>query len=186
MIKPVRKIVIPVAGLGTRVLPATKSIAKELLPVVDRPLIDYVVAEAKAAGLEDIIFVTGRGKGAIEDYFDHSFELEATLRDKGKTELLDSLLDAKPAAGSVSYTRQQAPLGLGMRSGARVILLAMSLSRLRFPMRFPAEAPGLLPNLSMRTMRSGETLSPWKRCRLKRQANMVSSLRARPKAILLR
>lgn len=111
--KPVRKVVIPVAGLGTRVLPATKSIPKELLPVVDRPLIDYVVAEAREAGIDQIILVTGRGKGAIEDYFDHAFELEASLREKNKTDLLESLTGSMPKAGAVSYTRQQAPLGLG-------------------------------------------------------------------------
>ncbi|MBB5518639.1 UTP--glucose-1-phosphate uridylyltransferase GalU [Amphiplicatus metriothermophilus] len=111
--KPVRKVVIPVAGLGTRVLPATKTIPKELLPVVDRPLIDYVVAEAREAGLETIVLVTGRGKGAIEDYFDHAYELEATLAAKSKTELLDELRAGLPAAGEVIATRQQAPLGLG-------------------------------------------------------------------------
>ena len=147
MTKPVRKIVIPVAGLGTRVLPATKSIAKELLPVVDRPLIDYVVAEAKAAGLEDIIFVTGRGKGAIEDYFDHSFELEATLRDKGKTELLDSLLDAKPAAGSVSYTRQQAPLGLGHAIWCARNLVGNEPFALALPDEISGRGPGFITEL---------------------------------------
>lgn len=111
--KPIRKVVIPVAGLGTRVLPATKSIPKELLPVVDRPLIDYVVEEARAAGIEHFILVTGRGKAAIEDYFDHAYELEATLASKSRTEMLDALRRRLPAAGAVSYTRQQAPLGLG-------------------------------------------------------------------------
>jgi len=113
VMKPVRKVVIPVAGLGTRVLPATKSIPKELLPVVDRPLIDYVVNEAREAGIEHIILVTGRGKSAIEDYFDHAFELEASLKTKNKTEILDGLVKSLPAAGEISYTRQQAPLGLG-------------------------------------------------------------------------
>lgn len=111
--KPIRKIVIPVAGLGTRVLPATKSIPKEMLTVVDRPLIDYVVEEARDAGIEHIILVTGRGKAAIEDYFDHAFELEATLKAKNKTAMLDDLEARLPIAGGVSYTRQQAPLGLG-------------------------------------------------------------------------
>lgn len=111
--KPIKKVVIPVAGLGTRVLPATKSIPKELLPVVDRPLIDYVVDEAREAGIEHIILVTGRGKTAIEDYFDHAFELEETLKAKAKTDVLNALVDAIPGAGDVSYTRQQAPLGLG-------------------------------------------------------------------------
>ena len=111
--KPVKKVVIPVAGLGTRVLPATKSIPKELLTVVDRPLIDYVVEEAREAGIEHIIMVTGRGKSAIEDYFDHAFELERTLEAKNKTAMLTDLLENLPAAGDISYTRQQAPLGLG-------------------------------------------------------------------------
>lgn len=111
--KPVRKVVIPVAGHGTRVLPATKSIPKELLPVVDRPLIDYVVNEAFEAGIEHAVLVTGRGKGAIEDYFDHAFELEAGLSAKKKTEILDSVQASVHTAGSISYTRQQAPLGLG-------------------------------------------------------------------------
>ena len=109
----IRKVVIPVAGLGTRVLPATKSIPKELLPVVDRPLIDYVVAEAREAGIEHVVLVTGRGKGAIEDYFDHSFELETTLKAKNKADILKSVEAVIPRAGDLSYTRQQAPLGLG-------------------------------------------------------------------------
>ncbi|MEL7486618.1 MAG: UTP--glucose-1-phosphate uridylyltransferase GalU [Pseudomonadota bacterium] len=111
--KPVKKVVIPVAGLGTRVLPATKSIPKELLTVVDRPLIDYVVEEAREAGIEHIVLVTGRGKTAIEDYFDHAFELETTLEAKGKDAVLSALTEALPRAGDISYTRQQAPLGLG-------------------------------------------------------------------------
>ena len=111
--KPVRKIVIPVAGHGTRVLPATKSTPKELLPLVDRPLIDYVIGEAFEAGIEHVVLVTGRGKGAIEDYFDHAFELEAGLEAKKKNEILDSVRNVIPKAGALSYTRQQAPLGLG-------------------------------------------------------------------------
>ncbi len=111
--KPVRKVVIPVAGHGTRVLPATKATPKELLPLVDRPLIDYVVNEAFEAGIEHVVLVTGRGKGAIEDYFDHAFELEAGLEAKKKTAILDSVRGVIPKAGALSYTRQQAPLGLG-------------------------------------------------------------------------
>ncbi len=111
--KPVRKVIIPVAGHGTRVLPATKSIPKELLPLVDRPLIDYVVREAFDAGIEHVVLVTGRGKGAIEDYFDHAFELEAGLEAKNKSEILARVRKPIPKAGSISYTRQQAPLGLG-------------------------------------------------------------------------
>ncbi|VAW03073.1 UTP--glucose-1-phosphate uridylyltransferase, partial [hydrothermal vent metagenome] len=111
--KPVRKVIIPVAGHGTRVLPATKSIPKELLPLVDRPLIDYVVREAFEAGIEHVVLVTGRGKSAIEDYFDHAFELETGLEAKNKSDILARVRKSIPKAGSISYTRQQAPLGLG-------------------------------------------------------------------------
>ena len=111
--QPVRKAVFPVAGLGTRFLPATKAIPKEMLPVVDRPAIQHVVDEARAAGIEHFIFVTGRNKGAIEDHFDQAFELEATLRGRGKKAELDILSSALPAAGQTSFTRQQEPLGLG-------------------------------------------------------------------------
>lgn len=109
----IRKAVLPVAGLGTRVLPATKVTPKEMLPVFDRPALQYVVDEAIAAGIEHFVFVTGRNKGAIEDYFDKAFELDATLEAKGKTELLDELNAILPAAGTCSFVRQQAPLGLG-------------------------------------------------------------------------
>lgn len=111
--KPVRKAVFPVAGLGTRVLPATKVVPKEMMPVVDRPALHYVVEEARAAGIEHFIFVTGRNKGAIEDYFDRAYELEATLRDKNKLDILEHLTSELPAAGSTSFVRQQSPLGLG-------------------------------------------------------------------------
>jgi UTP--glucose-1-phosphate uridylyltransferase len=113
MHKPIRKAVLPVAGLGTRFLPATKSIPKEMLTVVDRPILQHVVDEARAAGVEQFIFVTGRNKGVIEDHFDNSYELEDTLRRRGKTRELDALLADMPAAGHASFTRQQAPLGLG-------------------------------------------------------------------------
>ena len=109
----VRKAVFPVAGLGTRFLPATKAIPKEMLTVVDRPVIQYVVDEARDAGIENFIFVTGRNKSAIEDHFDRQYELEAALAERGKTADLDALNQALPAAGSTSFTRQQEPLGLG-------------------------------------------------------------------------
>lgn len=109
----IRKAVIPVAGHGTRVLPATKSIPKELLTVVDRPLIHYVVDEAREAGIEHIVFVTGRGKGAIEDYFDHAVELEDALKSKNKTEIYEEVMTSLIPAGGASFTRQQAPKGLG-------------------------------------------------------------------------
>jgi len=111
--KKVRKAVFPVAGLGTRFLPATKTVPKEMLTVVDRPVIQYVVDEARAAGIEHFIFVTGRNKGNIEDYFDLQFELNDTLEKRGKTAQLDLLRSMQPAAGTTSFTRQQEPLGLG-------------------------------------------------------------------------
>ncbi len=111
--KPVRKAVLPVAGLGTRVLPGTKTTPKELLNVVDRPILSYVIEEGRAAGIEHFVFVTGRGKGAIEDYFDHHIELEAQLQAKGKTAILEQLRAELPKAGEMSFVRQMAPLGLG-------------------------------------------------------------------------
>jgi UTP--glucose-1-phosphate uridylyltransferase len=113
MPKPVRKAVFPVAGLGTRFLPATKAMPKEMLPIVDKPLIQYAVEEAQEAGIEEFIFVTGRAKSAIEDHFDHSIELETVLRERGKDDSLRSVLDWMPAPGHIAYTRQQVPLGLG-------------------------------------------------------------------------
>jgi UTP--glucose-1-phosphate uridylyltransferase len=111
MIKPLRKAVFPVGGLGTRFLPATKAMPKEMLPVVDRPLIQYAVEEAMEAGIEQIIFVTGRGKHAIEDHFDIAFELEATMSERGKSlEVLDA---TRLAPGRIAYVRQQEPMGLG-------------------------------------------------------------------------
>ena len=111
--KPIRKAVFPVAGLGTRFLPATKAMPKEMLTVVDRPVIQHVVDEARAAGIEHFIFVTGRNKGVIEDHFDSQFELERTLAERGKKNELDLLSRDLPGAGQTSFTRQQAPLGLG-------------------------------------------------------------------------
>ncbi len=111
--KRIRKAVFPVAGLGTRFLPATKAMPKEMLTVVDRPVIQHVVDEAKAAGIEHFIFVTGRNKGVIEDHFDSQFELERTLDERGKQKELAELKRDLPAAGQTSFTRQQAPLGLG-------------------------------------------------------------------------
>ncbi|HEX8233278.1 MAG TPA: UTP--glucose-1-phosphate uridylyltransferase GalU [Caulobacteraceae bacterium] len=111
--KRVRKAVLPVAGLGTRVLPGSKTVPKELLNVVDRPIISYIVAEGRAAGIEHFVFVTGRGKAAIEDYFDHHVELEQQLEAKGKTAMLRELLAELPQAGEMSFVRQMAPLGLG-------------------------------------------------------------------------
>ncbi|MGH6612748.1 UTP--glucose-1-phosphate uridylyltransferase GalU [Sphingomonas sp.] len=111
MIKPLRKAVFPVGGLGTRFLPATKAMPKEMLPVVDRPLIQYAVDEALEAGIEQMIFVTGRGKSAIEDHFDIAYELEATMRERGKS--MELLHQTRLKPGAVTYVRQQEPMGLG-------------------------------------------------------------------------
>jgi UTP--glucose-1-phosphate uridylyltransferase len=109
--KPVRKAVFPVAGLGTRLLPATKSTPKEMLTIVDRPLIQYAVDEARAAGIEQLIFVTGRSKASLDDYFDIGFELETTMRERGKS--LDALEPSRSGFGEIVSVRQQQPLGLG-------------------------------------------------------------------------
>jgi UTP--glucose-1-phosphate uridylyltransferase len=113
MQRRITKAVFPVAGLGTRFLPATKAIPKEMLTIVDRPLIQLAVDEARAAGIEHFVFVTGRNKSSIEDHFDKQYELEATLRARGKSSELDLLERDLPAAGQASFTRQQEPLGLG-------------------------------------------------------------------------
>src|SRR6186997_2235176 len=111
--KRIRKAIFPVAGLGTRFLPATKAMPKEMLPVVDRPLIQHVVDEAREAGIEHFIFVTGRQKAVIEDHFDRQFELEVTLKERNKAADLKLLSQDLPEAGTASFTRQQSPLGLG-------------------------------------------------------------------------
>ena len=109
----VKKAILPVGGLGTRFLPATKAMPKEMLPIVDKPLIQYAVEEARAAGIEEFIFVTGRGKTAIEDHFDRSWELEQTLESRNKQALLQQAVAFMPPPGQIAYTRQQEPLGLG-------------------------------------------------------------------------
>jgi len=109
----IRKAVFPVAGLGTRFLPATKAMPKEMLTVVDKPVIQYALEEARAAGIEDFIFVTGRNKTALEDHFDYSYELQRTLEERGKTAALESIKSWLPKPGQVASIRQQLPLGLG-------------------------------------------------------------------------
>src|SRR5207302_9923097 len=111
--KPIRKAIFPVAGLGTRFLPATKAMPKEMLTVVDRPIIQHVVDEAREAGIEHFIFVTGRNKGVIEDHFDRQFELELTLTEREKHSELENLSRDLPGPGTTRVTRQQSPLGLG-------------------------------------------------------------------------
>lgn len=111
--KKVTKAIFPVAGMGTRFLPATKSVPKEIMTLVDRPLVQYAIDEARAAGIKEFIFVTSKGKGALEDYFDHSLMLEQELRRKGKTELLDLLKATNMESGAIAYIRQHRALGLG-------------------------------------------------------------------------
>ncbi|MBM86486.1 MAG: UTP--glucose-1-phosphate uridylyltransferase [Rhodospirillaceae bacterium] len=113
MTVPVRKAIFPVGGLGTRFLPATKSMPKEMLPIVDKPLIQYAVEEAQEAGIEEFIFVTGRGKTAIEDHFDHAYELQTMLDSRQQSEALKVVKATIPLPGQIAYTRQQEPLGLG-------------------------------------------------------------------------
>ena len=113
MKRKVTKAIFPVAGLGTRFLPATKSVPKEIMTLVDRPLIQYAIDEARAAGIKEFIFVTSRGKSALEDYFDHAPDLETSLRKSGKTELLDILKSTSMDSGAIAYIRQHRPLGLG-------------------------------------------------------------------------
>ena len=113
MRKKVTKAIFPVAGMGTRFLPATKSVPKEIMTLVDRPLVQYAIDEARAAGIKEFIFVTSRGKGALEDYFDHNPFLEQELRRKGKTELLETLKQTNMESGAIAYIRQHRALGLG-------------------------------------------------------------------------
>ena len=113
MVQPVRKAVFPVAGLGTRFLPATKVMPKEMLPIVDKPLIQYALEEAQEAGIKDFVLVTGRGKNLMEDHFDNAYELEAILIERGKEAELDAVQRMMPDPGKLAYTRQRRPLGLG-------------------------------------------------------------------------
>ena len=111
--KKIKKAIFPIGGLGTRFLPVTKTIPKEMLPILDKPLVQYAVEEALEAGIEELIFVTGRGKGALENYFDHSIELEKSLKDHGENQILNSVQRMLLKPGAISYVRQQNPFGLG-------------------------------------------------------------------------
>ena len=142
--KRVRKAVFPVAGLGTRFLPATKAVPKEMLTVVDRPVIQHVVDEAKAAGIEHFIFVTGRNKAVIEDHFDSQYELERTLADRGKTKELEQLMAEMPRAGQTSFTRQQAPHGLGHAVWCARELVGITANNVAY-LRRPVEDPNAPP-----------------------------------------
>ncbi|MEJ2377966.1 MAG: UTP--glucose-1-phosphate uridylyltransferase GalU [Pseudolabrys sp.] len=143
----IRKAIFPVAGLGTRFLPATKAMPKEMLPVVDRPLIQHVVDEAMEAGIEHIIFVTGRNKSVIEDHFDRQFELEVTLQERGKKAELALLSQDLPEAGTASFTRQQSPLGLGHAVWCARELVGHEPFALLLPDVLVQHAPGCLAQM---------------------------------------
>ena len=153
--KRVRKAVFPVAGLGTRFLPATKAIPKEMLTVVDRPVIQYVVDEAREAGIEHFIFVTGRNKAVIEDHFDRQFELEATLQERNKQTDLKLLSNDLPEAGTASFTRQQSPLGLGHAVWCARELVGREPFALLLPDVLVQNKPGCLAQM-MEAYRAGE------------------------------
>ncbi|GAA3740822.1 UTP--glucose-1-phosphate uridylyltransferase [Sphingorhabdus rigui] len=141
----IRKAVFPVAGLGTRFLPATKAIPKEMLPVVDRPLIQYAVDEAREAGIEQMIFVTGRGKSAIEDHFDIAFELERTMSDRGKD--LSVLEPTRLAPGNCAYVRQQEPLGLGHAIWCARDIIGDEPFAILLPDEFMVGSPGCMKQM---------------------------------------
>src|SRR5436190_16812267 len=146
----IRKAVFPVAGLGTRVLPATKAMPKEMLTIVDKPLIQYVYDEAKEAGIEHFIFVTGRNKGVIEDHFDRMFELDTTLAARGNKKAEEEILARnQPAAGATSFTRQQAPLGLGHAVWCARDIVGDEPFAVVLPDELVLNTPGLLKQMVM-------------------------------------
>ena len=147
MKRPIRKAVFPVAGLGTRFLPATKAIPKEMLTVVDRPVIELAVNEAREAGIDHFVFVTGRNKAAIEDHFDKQYELEDTLARRGKTKELAELTASLPPAGKTSFTRQQEPLGLGHAVGCAREIVGDEPFALLLPDMFIHGSPGCLKQM---------------------------------------
>ncbi len=158
MPKRVRIAVFPVAGLGTRFLPATKAMPKEMLPVVDRPLIQYAVDEAKEAGIEHFVFITGRNKGVIEDHFDRQFELEWTLESRGKLEALKNLRADLPVAGQTSFTRQQEPLGLGHAVWCARDLVGDEPFALLLPDMLFKSKPGVLSQMIAAYERTGKNI----------------------------
>jgi len=145
--KPIRTAIFPVAGLGTRFLPATKAMPKEMLTVVDRPLIQHVVDEAREAGIEHLIFVTGRNKAVIEDHFDRQFELEVTLKERNKTAEIKALEADQPGAGTTSFTRQQSPLGLGHAVWCARELVGLEPFALLLPDVLVQNKPGCLKQM---------------------------------------
>src|SRR3981189_1053901 len=156
----IRKAVFPVAGLGTRVLPATKAMPKEMLTIVDKPLIQYVVDEAKEAGIEHFIFVTGRNKGVIEDHFDRMYELDATLSARGKKAEMEILARDQPEAGAMSFTRQQAPLGLGHAVGGAADIVGNEPFAVILPDELVLNTPGCLKQMIEAASKLGDKSNP--------------------------
>ena len=168
--KPVRKAVFPVAGLGTRFLPATKAMPKEMLTVVDRPLIQYAVDEAREAGIEQMIFITGRGKGALEDHFDIAYELESVMKGRGKS--LEPIESTRFSPGSIVSVRQQQPLGLGHAVWCARDIVGDE----PFAVLLPDEVMAGRPNALQQLVTAYENLP-------RKRINMVSSIRARATAM---
>ena len=152
----IRKAVFPVAGLGTRVLPATKAMPKEMLTIVDKPLIQYVYDEAREAGIEHFIFVTGRNKNVIEDHFDKMFELDTTLSQRGKKAEQEILAQNQPEAGAVSFTRQQAPLGLGQGVWCARDIVGIEPFAVVLPDELVLNTPGCLKQMIETANKLGE------------------------------
>ena len=175
--KPVRKAVFPVAGLGTRFLPATKAIPKEMLTVVDRPLIQYAVEEAREAGIEQMIFVTGRGKDALEDHFDIAYELEAAMKARGKP--LDALDGTRFPPGAVVSVRQQEPLGLGHAVWCAREIVGDEPFAVLLPDDLMVGRPAASRRWSRPTARSAATSSARRTCRASAPPATASSPRAR-------
>src|SRR6201995_5135232 len=152
----IRKAVFPVAGLGTRVLPATKAMPKEMLTIVDKPLIQYVVDEAREAGIEHFVLVTGRNKGVIDDHFDRMFELDSTLAERGKKTEMEILERNQPAAGAMSFTRKQAPLGLGHAVWCARDIVGNEPFAVVLPDELVLNTPGCLAQMMMAAQKLGE------------------------------
>ncbi|MEM8838162.1 MAG: UTP--glucose-1-phosphate uridylyltransferase GalU [Pseudomonadota bacterium] len=161
---PIRKAVLPVAGMGTRFLPATKAIPKEMLTIVDKPVVQYVVDEALEAGIEHVVFVTGRYKGPIEEHFDIHFELETTLRERGKTQALEEVASSLPTAGATSFTRQQAPLGLGHAVWCARQIVGNEPFALLLPDMLKAGEPGCLKQMMAAYEKSGGNVISVEEC----------------------
>ena len=164
MVRRVRTAVFPVAGLGTRFLPATKAMPKEMLTVVDKPVIQYAVDEAREAGIEHFVFVTGRNKGVIEDHFDRQFELEATLEARGKTAALEQLRRDLPKAGQSSFTRQQEPLGLGHAVWCARDIVGSEPFALLLPDMIFKSSPGVLKQMMDTYEESGGNIIAVEEC----------------------